>query len=321
MLCFSPSIESEGYLNSLKEKSFPLSVSNNAEDYVFFGDFTYLSSIPDGSYQPGAEANSTLLDCPRGAYCDGSLQTNFTLCNPGAYQPLTGQSTCVMCPQGYVCNGFGMTVPRICPAGYVCDEKGMSNPKPCPNDFICERGTATLSTACLKGFDFGEETCFDNSTDDFGLQSSEYPAQIWAERHLMPLDEDASIMPIRGRFCLDNTCLAFEDSDDFQVFDKSFDYTSTGFTLKRPKKDTAPSTRKCTKGHYCRYGMKRSCPPNYYCPRDDVFDPLPCEPRTFNFLWGQEKCSDCPVGYYCPSYGLSEPVICPPGELVPYCPS
>ena len=252
LLCFSPAIFGKNYLNSIKEKEFSLSVSNNAEDYVFFGYFTYTSSTPSGTYQAGTEGNSTLLTCPRGAYCNGAMEKNFTMCDPGTYQPLAGQTECILCPVGYVCNEFGMTVPRICPAHYVCDEKGMDNAKPCPANLVCERGTATLATACSKSFDFDLETCFDNSTDDFGLQASGYPAQIWSERHLMPLDEDASIAPIRGRYCFDNTCLAYEDSDNFQVFDKSFDYASTGFLLKRPKQVTQPSSRVCSKGHYCR---------------------------------------------------------------------
>ena len=325
VLCFSPAIHGDDYLNSVKKKAVPLAVSNNAEDYVFFGAFTYTSSIPSGTYQAGTEGNDTLLSCPRGAYCNGDLlHTNFTLCGPGTYQPLAGQSKCIQCPIGYVCNEFGMTVPRICPAHYICDERGMDNPKPCPTNYICEVGTATLATACLKGFDFGSETCFDNSTDDFGLQSSEYPAQIWAERHLMPLDGDVSIAPIRGRYCLDNSCFNFEDSNNFEVFDPSFDYASTGFELRRPgcvegsdcKPDVpSPSSRKtCSIGHYCRTGIKRPCTVGAYCPHDHVFDPLPCEPGTFNFMIGQEKCSECPIGYYCPSYGLVDPTICPPGK-------
>lgn len=296
----------------MKETSFPLSVSNNAEDYVFFGHYTYSSSMPHGTYQAGTEGEETLLNCPRGAYCNGLMQHNFTLCNPGTYQPLASQSHCIHCPVGYVCNDFGMTVPRICPAHHVCDEKGMGNGRRCPSGLLCERGTATLATACLKSFDFGAETCFDNSTDDFGLQSSEYPAQIWAERHLMPLDEDASTAPIRGRYCLDNSCLAYEDSEDFQVFDKSFDYSSTGFDLRRPKQEPPPS-RVCSKGHFCRLGIKKPCLAGTYCPNDHVFDPLPCEPGSFTFMIGQETCSECPIGYYCPRYGLSDPVICSPG--------
>ncbi|KAL7542925.1 hypothetical protein ACHAXR_012222, partial [Thalassiosira sp. AJA248-18] len=321
VLCFSPPIYGKNYINSIKEKNVPLSVSNNADDFVFFDDFTYSSDMPSGTYQAGTEANSTLISCPRGAYCNGLVERNFTLCNPGTYQPLPGMSQCIQCPIGYVCNDFGMAVPRICPAQYLCDEKGMDKAKPCPTNFICDRGTATLSTSCLKSFDFGSETCFDNSTDDFGLQASGHPSSVWAERHLMPLDEDASTTPIRGRFCLDNSCLTFQDSDDFHVFDKSFDYSSTGFDLRRPKCSEgtqcnariSPSSKVCSKGHYCRLGTKKPCFVGAYCPHDHVFDPLPCEPGTFNFMVGQEKCSECEIGYYCPSYGLSDPVICPPG--------
>ncbi len=328
VLCFSPPLHGKNYLNSVKAKAFPLAVSNNGADYVYFGSFTYSSAIPSGKYQAGTEGNSTLLVCPRGAYCDTNmLGTNFTLCNPGTYQPLSGQDSCIHCPIGYVCNEFGMTVPRICPEHYVCDERGMDAPKPCPTNYICDRGTATLATACLKSFDFGSETCFDNSTEDFGLQGglqgSEYPASIWSERrHLMPLDSDASISPIRGRFCFDNTCLAYADSDSYHVVDQSFDYESTGFDLRRPKcvdgtncdPQIVPSTRTCSKGHYCRLGVKKPCGVGTYCPHDHVVDPLPCEPGTFNFMIGQEKCSECPIGYYCPHYGLLDPVICSPGQ-------
>ena len=96
VLCFSPPI----FRKSMKENAIPLSVSNNAADYVFFGYFTYSSRTPNGLYQVGTEGNNTLLSCPRGAYCDGLLETNFTLCNPGTYQPLSGQRKCIQCPQG-----------------------------------------------------------------------------------------------------------------------------------------------------------------------------------------------------------------------------
>ncbi|KAL7555003.1 hypothetical protein ACHAWF_018580 [Thalassiosira exigua] len=323
VLCFSPPVFGKNYINSIKEKSSPLLISNNAQDYVFFGDFTYATSLKGGTYQAGTEGEDTLLSCPRGSYCSGLMEKNFTLCDPGTYQPSPGQSSCIKCPRGYFCNDFGMSVPRICPPHHFCDEKGMDRAKPCPTNYICDRGTATLATACLKSFDFGTESCFDNSTDDFGLQASIFPAQVWAERHLMPLDEDAPTKPIRGRFCHDMSCLKFEDSDDFQVFDKSFDYSFTGFALRRPRcldgtncnPEVSPSSRLCTIGHFCRLGIKKPCMVGTYCPHDHVFDPIPCEPGSFNFMIGQEKCTPCPIGYYCPSYGLSDPVICLPGYV------
>jgi hypothetical protein len=317
VLCFSPPVQGTNYMNSGK---VPLAVSNNAADYVFFGGFTYTSRVPTGTYQAGTEGKETLHSCPRGAYCDGISSNNFTLCNPGTFQQLSGQSRCHACPIGYMCSEFGMTVPRICPAHYLCDERGLSNPKPCPTNFICDKGTATLATA----FNFGAETCFDNSTGDFGLQASVYPSQIWAERHLMPLDASLLNPPVRGRFCHDDSRLIYRDTENFQVLDRSFDYSSTGFVLRRPKciegtdckPGISPTSHICSKGHYCRNGKKRPCKVGTYCPHDKVFDPLPCEPGTFNYMVGQVKCSECVIGYYCPIYGLSDPVICPPGRIL-----
>ena len=262
VLCFSP-VQGTNYIHPVKEKALPLAVSNNAADFVVFGGFTYASRPPTGTYQAGTEGKNTLLSCPRGAYCDGMLSTNFTLCNPGTFQPLTGQTRCRACPIGYSCNEFGMIAPRICPAHYVCDETGLSNPKPCPTNFICDKGTATLATA----FNFGAETCFDNSTDDFGLQASGHPSTVWAERHLMPLDATPLSPPVRGRFCNDDSRLSYRDTDNFQVLDKSFDYSSTGFVLRRPtciegtdcKPGISPLSHSCSKGHYCRHGKKKPC--------------------------------------------------------------
>jgi hypothetical protein len=244
----------------------------------------------------------------------------------------------------------------------------MDYAKPCPSGFWCDRGTATLSTECfnsdvLTSKSLGDEsfsnpgTCFDNSTSDFGLQGSKYSAELWAERHLMPLDSDANIHPIRGKFCLDDSCLKMEDTDNYGVVDKSFDYSSTEFALRRPhvcpngyycNPGSASSVRmlssrsaspnlcfnsyhcpegssnpngvgSCKKGFYCRFGTRHSCPVGTFCPHDNVFDPLPCEPGSFNFMVGQTECSTCPIGYMCPSYGLKDPVICPHGETSTFC--
>ena len=148
ILCFSPPIYGKSYRNTAKEKSFPFFVSNNAVDFSFGGRFTYSSTIPMGKYQAGTEGNETLLNCPRGAYCNEYMENNFTLCAPGTYQPLAAQRFCISCPIGYICSEFGMvsvrfivllfftfikksialivrqlnifpqSVPRICPAGY-----------------------------------------------------------------------------------------------------------------------------------------------------------------------------------------------------------
>jgi hypothetical protein len=118
ILCFSTPIHGRSYRNSQKEKVFPILVSNNAIDYSYAGDFIYTSSIPHGMYQAGVEGSHTMLSCPRGSFCTEVLDTNFTLCSPGTYQPLPSQSQCVSCPIGYLCSHIGMSAPILCPAGY-----------------------------------------------------------------------------------------------------------------------------------------------------------------------------------------------------------
>lgn len=354
ILCFSTPIYGQSYRNSYKQKSFAVLVSNNAIDYSYAGEFTYTSLIPPGMYQAGVEVRH-MLECPRGCYCTDILETNFTLCSPGTYQPSLSQSRCLPCPIGYVCSEFGLLAPILCPAGYgeysvrflqpptsnyphlqdnveVCNERGMSHAKPCPTGFWCDRGTATSDTECFNSDVLSSDviktdtsfsnigTCFDNSTDDFGLQSSDYPAEFWSERHLMPLDSDAAIQPIRGKYCLEDSCLKLEDSHDVEVYDEYFDYSATGIALRRPHVCTSghycnagtavgaesphlaspkvcsngihcaegSSNPKgigvCMPGFYCRLGIKRACPVATYCPDDNVFDPLPCEPGKMSLL-------------------------------------
>ena len=132
----------------------------------------------------------------------------------------------------------------------VCDEKGMAKAKPCPAGYWCDRGTATMDGSCMSSDpSFSSlDTCIDNSTDDFGLQVSDFPASIWAERHLMPLDDDADILPIRGKFCLDTSCLLFNNVDSFEVFDKSFDYSSRNIIFWRKQEKSSWSKCSCWLG-------------------------------------------------------------------------
>ncbi len=60
----------------------------------------------------------------------------------------------------------------------------------------------------------------------------------------MPLAVDSPFEPLRGRFCLDDTCLRLEDAGDVSVVDYAFDYS--GYNLRRP----VP----CPKGTYCHPG-------------------------------------------------------------------
>jgi hypothetical protein len=357
-------------------------ISNNKADFTMDRNtYTYTEGVAPGKYLPGAD-DLTVLDCPRGAFCPGRGLSNFTLCPRGTYQPLKSQPSCLRCPVGYMCPEEGLPVPRICPAGFVCDVTGIETAdQPCPEGHFCRQGTATTSTTCghpvssaqlfpsltqaerprtlrkgrdASGFDFllgaRNSACWNNMTSDFGLQLSTMPARIWAERHLLPLNEENAFNPIRGRYCLDDTCMKLEDSDDLTVTDVSFDYSSQGFALRRPvpcpegmycHAGTAVNMSRiddyttpqpcsesmycpegsvdpqgqggCPRGFYCPFATKIPCPIGTYCPRDGHWDPMPCPPGTFNAMVGQLKCAECPLGYICPGFGRLQPAACPPG--------
>ena len=90
-----------------------------------------------------------MLACPRGAFCAGDANFNFTLCPRGTYQPHLAQSDCLRCPIGFMCPQEGMHVPRICPPGFVCDVTGtVLADQPCPEGHFCLEGTATTATTC-----------------------------------------------------------------------------------------------------------------------------------------------------------------------------
>lgn len=278
-----------------------------------------------------------------------------------------------------------MYAPRVCPAGYVCDVTGLERAEqPCPAGHYCMEGTATTATTCghptmtssrlYPSFGHSEMTttlrrgqaprggqltlgsrntaCWDNSTVDFGLQMSRYPARFWSEAHLLPLADDAPFTPLRGRYCLDDACLRLGDEASVSVTDATFDYSGQGYSLRRPVPCPAgvychPGTafsadllrqanftlpQPCSESMYCPegstsptgygevpagyyspYGIKLPCPAGTFCAYPGQWDPFPCPPGTFNSMVGQLSCTPCPVGYICPGYGRIDPAICPPG--------
>lgn len=302
------------------------------------------------------------MPCPVGSYCDNDVKgNNFTLCPRGTYQSSSAQTDCVPCPIGYFCPDEGLPVPRLCPAGYVCDVSGIGViQQPCPEGHFCLEGTATTGTYCNKrnlytrnakhlGFALGgrNSACWNNSTDDFGLQVSNIPAIIWSELHTMPLDVQSDFVPIRGRYCLDDSCLRIEDDFGF-----SANYESSNVALRRPipcpkgffchpgtignatifnrlstpqpclesmycpeGSDNPSGEGDCPVGFYCPFSRKIPCPVGTYCPQTYHTEPLLCTPGTFNGMVSQTNCTICPVGYFCGEFGMVEPKICPAGYV------
>ena len=117
-------------------------VSNNGGDFTSDRLLFYYGNCPVGHFCPDGEA----LACPRGAYCAGTSNFNYTLCPPGTFQPLTGQGGCLPAPVGFFAPDFGMAAPRICSRGAVCDVTGISSGlTPCPPGHYCLEGTRTAN--------------------------------------------------------------------------------------------------------------------------------------------------------------------------------
>lgn len=359
-------------------------ISNNGRDFTSAHVvFEFLGSCPSGFYCPQALAGKS-AKCPRGSFCSGQGNRNFTLCPRGTYQPQMIQAACLRCPVGYHCPHPGMHVPRLCPAGFICDVTGIEDAEqPCPEGHFCLEGTATTSTTCSPLARTGRlvasttesespvtlrrrsnreflqaavgtrrSGCWNNATSDFGLQVSKHPSRFWMELRKLPLAPGALFAPIRGRFCLDDSCLRLADADNFQTQDENFDYTSTSFALRRPvpcPKGTYchPGTAgndlsmknfsmpqpcfesmycpegslsplgygECAIGFYCPFGTRIPCPAGTYCPQIGHSAPISCPPGQFNAMVAQANCTTCAVGFICPGFNRLLPVLCPAGYV------
>lgn len=362
-------------------------VSNNGKDFTnSHVVFEFLGACPTGYFCPRQlQGISGKIPCPRGTFCPGVANTAFTLCPRGTYQPKTAQSACLRCPIGYHCPHTGMHVPRLCPAGYVCDVTGIEEAdQPCPEGHYCLEGTATTATTCtptpsytgmliaspsaaekpttlrrqrgknpLASIQARKSGCWRNETEDFGLQLSAHPSRFWMELRQLPLAPGSSFGgPMRGRFCLDDSCVKLADADNVRVEDAYFDYASTDFALRRPvacppgtycHPGTVASNSlmknfttaqpcfesmycpegssnprgfgECAPGFYCPFGTRIPCPAGSYCPQTGHISPLPCPPGTFNAMKAQSNCTSCPVGFICPGYSRVMPALCPPGYV------
>ena len=91
---------------------------------------------------------------------------------------------------------------EICPAGYICDSRGLQIPtKPCPPGYLCLKGTIGFDPLPDYELSTVGKICFDNSTSDYGLHSSNVPSRFWSENHSLPLDSPVDMDPFRGIFC------------------------------------------------------------------------------------------------------------------------
>lgn len=55
----------------------------------------------------------------------------------------------------------------------------------------------------------------------------------------------------------------------------------------------------CPAGFHCSKGLRRRCPPGFYCPQKTGISFHPCPPGTYNPSYGlswAERCQQCPAG-------------------------
>ena len=121
-----------------------IELSTNGADYT--ADrmlFTY-TVCPSGSYCPASSGEP--IKSPRGSFCPGQGNTNFTLCPPGTIQPHEGSSGCLPSPAGHYAPDFGLVTATVCPPGWICDETGLRILiKPCVAGHYCLEGTWTAN--------------------------------------------------------------------------------------------------------------------------------------------------------------------------------
>ena len=180
-----------GYgINATREETVNIDVSNNGLDYSSSHvKFRYLLECPVGNYCPHLE----MLATPNGTASASSGEFNFTVCEPGTFQPRIGQPRCLECPVGYICPDFGLSKPIICPAGFVCDKQGLKNAAVmCPSGHYCMQGTKTTDTNDFYGLaphSFWSSSSTDNARISGGRNLAQYSWVILPETGLLRYNE------------------------------------------------------------------------------------------------------------------------------------
>jgi len=265
-----------------------LEVTTNGEDYSADRLIFYYGTCRTGFYCPTGEP----LPCPRGAYCAGTANFNFTVCPPGTYQPQVAQAGCLPSPVGYIVPDFGTVYPRLCPRGAVCDVMGLSTPAmPCPPGHFCLDGTRTANFTdfrvperplpCPFGFFCGP-----------GVSANQSVANNFTTPqpcHAGYLCEPGSVTPQGSGPC------------------PSGHYCPAGQLIPCPPRTYCPNVantepKPCLPGTYSEeYGQAtcKQCPPGTVCPG-----------------FARDLPEPCPPGYVCDQIGLPLPTArCPAGHF------
>ncbi len=244
----------------------------------------------------------TRQQCPNGTYCPENSR-NFTLCEPGSFQPKEGQIGCALCPVGYICPDHGMSRPVNCPPGLICDIMGLrTSAKLCPSGQYCLNGT---KASAVSFFDTSEGVwSVDYVTDVVSFNPSSYnwnyttwplPA-IGQSRSQHPPEPSCD-----GQVCFPGSTNVLAEAP-FPCPVGHYCRAGVGTQIPMPKNFSSP--QRCFDGFFCPRGSSSPegagpCPNGYFCPT-------------------QMDALKCPQGHYCPGVGNSYPIECYPGTYNPF---
>lgn len=196
MICTTPPSK------SMSSSIVAVKISLNGLDFPIDGpmmNFFFEQKCGKG-YICGPSASSFGYKSPNGTYAPQERNVNFTLCEPGFFQPMSGQKDCMSCPVPFICPDFGLHQPILCPAGFVCDKIGLSSPSQrCPRGHYCLAGTG--ANHIIDQLSESNLTRYDHLNDEkFLLSPFPCPVGYYCR------DGVSSITPIPGNFSTPQKC-------------------------------------------------------------------------------------------------------------------
>ncbi|PIK41162.1 hypothetical protein BSL78_21986 [Apostichopus japonicus] len=287
---------------------------------------------PAGYYCMMNSSEYSSFECPSGHYCpNGTTDAYEFPCPPGTYnshQRSDAVEACLSCPKGTYCAGYGNSnYTDLCDAGWYCSggasssnttshggqcqsgfycPRGSGEPLACPGGEFCQTSGLPLPTGlCSSGYYCSLASTTPTPTD--GVEGDICPAGFYCEEGTQvpspcpPGTYSFTTMNVNVSDCL--AC-------DLGQYCGAYNLTE-------------PSGN-CSQGYYCPLGQLRLdaiiCPVGYYCP-EGTFEPFICPSGTYQLNPGEWTCDTCPAGYYCDSTGgvvnVTEDVICPQGYFCP----
>lgn len=259
-----------------------VSVSNNGLDFTDSSvSFEYYAQCDVGYFCGGIL--STM--CPNGTVCRLANPTNFTLCQPGTFQPRSGQCMCILCPVGYYCPDHGMVKPIVCPAGFVCDKIGLRIPTTyCPSGHWCQDGTKTARVYAFVS---------QNTTDDLNFTG---PYIRDYETGIVTFDATRRSWPYLHRHTPATGVYRVEHPPTFAWAEDESARIASHHALK------AEQPFPCPFGYWCgpgattpfpiplNFSTPQRCYDGYFCPRGSSMP---------------EGTGPCPSGFFCPTQALA----------------